>query len=89
MGKPLPLCTRCLFIYSGLIPGFFIGIFTNGWFLANGLLSILVLLALSIPCALDWWLQEHKGRESTNFRRAFTGSLIGIAGGISLSFFLT
>lgn len=79
-GFCFPLCTRCTFIFIGLIVGsiLFFGFINGKKIRSIYFLSIL----LVIPCVLDGLLQYFFKLESNNFRRILTGFLFGF--GISL-----
>ena len=65
----IPVCARCTGIYFGLI--LTIGLAYLNW-------PFYVFIPLGIPLIIDGWIQL-KGKESTNFRRLFTGILFGPA----------
>ncbi len=81
-GRKMPICSRCLGVYLGMIFGVILGFFMD---LENhgGLLFILTVVVL-IPFTLDGLLQELNVLESTNTRRLTTGFLVGFMLGMDL-----
>lgn len=67
-GKILPICTRCLGIYFGVMLSFLLSI---------NQVPFYVYLILGIPLIIDGLLQQYKDIESTHLRRLITGLLFG------------
>ncbi len=85
-GKPLPLCSRCLFLYSFLIFGFILSILFN---LADNFDKkemLFFIIFLNLPLFVDSITQFFKIRESTNILRSITGFLSGLSLGIGLHY---
>ena len=82
-GRELRLCARC----SGYVIGLSsFTIYTGFLGLATGLWSqvsmIFTIIALSMPMILDWVTQSWGLRDSTNFIRIATGTLMGLGIGV-------
>ena len=83
-GKTIPLCTRCLGLYSALVIGVIISYLFN--FTEKIFWGQLVFLSiiLVIPLALDGITQAIRIRKSNNKLRLTTGVLTGLILGLDL-----
>lgn len=83
MGYELRLCARCSGYVLGLtaftVSTSLLGLATGLWSESVMLFAIVV---LSIPMILDWVTQSWGLRESTNFTRLLTGTLMGLGIGV-------
>lgn len=73
---PMPICARCVAIYSGLLAGILLF-----WLLPHveEMTARAIVVASSIPLAIDGLTQLATIRESTNLLRLVTGLLAGTA----------
>ena len=87
-GKPMPICSRCLGVYSGLIIGFLLPVFIPRiLFMDPNILLFLMLLFLA-PMAIDGLTQLLGLRQSNNILRFCTGLVAGLLLGIVFSWLL-
>lgn len=85
--KKIPLCSRCLGFYTGLIVGIFLYYYI---FSSFSIWNITVLLLITtFPFTLDGITQYFYKRESNNILRLLTGLLCGFGIGISLAWVLS
>lgn len=68
-GRPFPVCARC----TGMLAGFALALVTLPFFH----LPPLWLLLMMVPGILDGAIQQHSAYTSNNFRRLWTGILMG------------
>lgn len=86
-GRPLPLCSRCTFLYPSavvLIPLSF------PFFLFHEVPSyimLVVFLILNGPLVIDGYSQYVGWRSSNNLLRAVTGALSGAGIGLGIAYF--
>jgi uncharacterized membrane protein len=73
---PMPICARCVAIYSGLLAGILLF-----WLLPNveEMTARFIVIFSTIPLAIDGLTQLATMRESTNVLRLITGLLAGTA----------
>lgn len=78
-GKPMPICSRCLAIYSSYItiPILFL-------FIEPTLLHTLIATIMFFPMPIDGYTQKWGWRISNNILRVVTGTMFGV----SLSMFI-
>ena len=81
-GKPMPLCARCIGVYSGLTVGLVIPIIIPIIYSIDVNILFFILIISLTPLALDGVTQLIKIRESNNYLRFFTGFLAGMFLGI-------
>ena len=76
---PMPICARCVGIYSGLLAGLLLfPLFRE----ANERVMKIVLAVVAVPMLIDGLTQAFGLRESTNPLRLATGLTLGAAFGI-------
>ncbi|MCK5561790.1 MAG: DUF2085 domain-containing protein [Thermoplasmata archaeon] len=84
----MPICSRCLGVYSGLIIGFLLPVFIPDiLFMDPNILLFLMLLFLA-PMAIDGLTQLLGLRQSNNILRFCTGLVAGLLLGIVFSWLL-
>ena len=82
----MPLCSRCVGIYSGIIIGLLIFLILNFQFSTNTILKLFIIS--QIPLIIDGVTQYFKFRTSTNFLRFVTGIIGGIGSGIVIAYLI-
>lgn len=87
-GKSLPLCSRCLSLYSFLIFGFVISLIFNLANMFNKKEMLIFVILLNLPLFIDSITQFFKIRESTNILRLITGLFSGLSLGIGLHYLM-
>ncbi len=87
-GRLLPLCSRCLFLYSSLIFGFILSILFNLAYNFYKKEMLFFIISLNLPLFVDSITQFFKIRKSTNLLRSITGFFSGLSLGIGLHYLI-
>lgn len=81
--RVMPICARCLGVYTGMGIGVISGIMLKVSYLSSTLLFFLTIFAV-LPVGIDGLLQEFFKRDSKNWIRIITGGVLGILMGLDI-----
>ncbi|MFO8050070.1 MAG: DUF2085 domain-containing protein [Thermoplasmatota archaeon] len=87
-GRPLPLCSRCIFIYPFSLLFLLIGL---PIFMTYGIRSytiLVIFIILVIPLVVDGYTQYLGWRSSNNLLRGVTGALSGAGIGLAVAYMI-
>ncbi len=85
-----PLCYRCIFLYAGIVISFISSNLLSLYEVLQANLVFTIVIVITLPSigAIDWFLQETTEHRSNNFRRSWTGFLVGCSSGLALYYII-
>jgi uncharacterized membrane protein len=81
-GVPMPICARCTAIWGGISIGMLLFALLARFIRIRERVARFILIAATLPLAIDGFTQLFGLRESVNSLRVATGALCGIALGL-------
>ncbi len=87
LGKPMPICSRCFGVYSGILMGMILLLLVFD-IKVSKIQAISFLIILNVPLVIDGITQHFSFRESNNLLRFITGLIGGVGSSFALFYIL-